>query len=48
MSDVEFELFFQRFDAVEFSLASQEVSETDSCLLAVQIALEVKKMSFEE
>jgi uncharacterized protein (UPF0216 family) len=46
--NVEVELFFQRFNAVELSLASQEVSETDSRSLAVQISIEIEKVSFEE
>ena len=48
MGDIEVELFFQRLDPVELSLASQEMSETDSCSFAVQVAFKVEKVSFKE
>ena len=48
MGGIEVKLIFQRFDAIELTLASQKMGETHSCSLAVQIGFEVKKVRFEE
>ena len=48
MFDIVLELRDQGIDAVELALATQEVGETHTCCLAIEIIAEVEKVRFEQ